>query len=235
MLNGGFPQIVSNLAKNNKLDDDTLEIYKTVIFSEFEKQKRSLPILKSILRKLYTSITTPLSYNNILLDSDSYSVKGVIDYLDILHYSFLSFQIGCLDMNKKIIFPKKEKKIYFIDGVILQVISNMFNIPMIDESKLAEQVVAYKLIRKFKNEWASYGFVDKLFYWKSKKQNEVDFVFYKDSKPFGIEVKYQNIVSGWDLMGIKKGIGKGILITKNVFRYSDIPAIPLWAFLYCDV
>jgi len=231
MLDGGFPKAVSDLVKYGRLDNETLDVFNSVIFSEFEKQKRQVSTLKSILRKLYLGLITPLSYNNISADSDVYSAAGAKEYLDILHSSFLSFPLGCLDLHKKEAFPKKDRKFYFIDSIELKIISEMFQLPMPEEPKMAEHVVASSLIRRFREKWASYGFIDQLFYWKSSKGKEIDFVFFHKGKPFGIEVKYQNLVSGWDEMSIKRGIGKGLLVTRNIFEYREIPRMPLWAFL----
>ena len=231
MLNGGFPRVVSDLVKHGHLDEETLDIFKSVMFSEFEKQRRQVSTLKSILRKLYMGVATPLSYNSIFADSDIYSAKGAKEYIDILHSCFLNFPLGCLDLNKKMSFPKKDKKFYFTDSIELRVVAEMFQLPMPEESRMAEHIVASNLVRKFRKGWASYGFIDQLFYWKSSKGKEIDFVFFQDGKPFGIEIKYQNIISGWDEMSIKRGIGKGLLVTRNTFEYGDIPKLPLWSFL----
>ena len=65
----------------------------------------------------------------------------------------------------------------------------------------------------------------------ASNNKEIDFVLYKNNKPFGFEVKYQNNVSGWDEMSIQKGLGNGVLITRNCFEYGDVSKLPLWAFL----
>jgi predicted AAA+ superfamily ATPase len=96
-------------------------------------------------------------------------------------------------------------------------------------------MTAVHLGRLFLKEWADIGILNELFYWKSSKGNEVDFIIFLDDKPFGIEVKYQNIVSKWDEMSIRKGIGRGMVITRDVFEYGEIPKIPLWAFLLLDM
>jgi hypothetical protein len=36
-------------------------------------------------------------------------------------------------------------------------------------------------------------------------------------------------------MSIRKGIGRGMIITKDIFEYGEIPKIPLWAFLLLDM
>ena len=124
---------------------------------------------------------------------------------------------------------------YFIDPVIFRILQGKFQDPFPPDSNLAENLAAVQTGRFFLNEWANTGMLNSLFYWKSAKGNEVDFVIYLDGKPFGLEVKYKDIVSKWDEISIRKGIGKGIIITKDSFEWGEIPKIPLWAFLLLDV
>ena len=44
-------------------------------------------------------------------------------------------------------------------------------------------------------------------------------------------MKYQSSVSGWDELSIVKGIGTGILVTREAFKFAAVPRIPLLAFL----
>jgi predicted AAA+ superfamily ATPase len=73
--------------------------------------------------------------------------------------------------------------------------------------------------------------VDDLHYWRSSTGREVDFVIEQDRRFHGIEVKYQTAVSGWDELSIAKGIGRGLLVTRDAFELAAIPRIPVWAFL----
>ena len=77
------------------------------------------------------------------------------------------------------------------------------------------------------------SFLDSLYYWRSRKGKEVDFVFYlaQGTEPFGVEVKYQGRLSGWDEQSIQKGIGRGLLVTRDSFKWGKVCHIPLWAFL----
>ena len=61
----------------------------------------------------------------------------------------------------------------------------------------------------------------------------MDFVCLKSlsGEPFGVEVKYQERVSGWDEQSISKGIGRGLLVTRDSFKWGNVCHIPLWAFL----
>jgi predicted AAA+ superfamily ATPase len=121
--------------------------------------------------------------------------------------------------------------LYFVDPAFLDAIRAAFGFREPDEGTLAESAVAVALIRHFSTEWARWGHVDDLHYWRSSSGREVDFVIERDRLYHGIEVKYQNAVSGWDELSIAKGIGRGVLVTRDTFEFAAIPRIPLWAFL----
>lgn len=86
-------------------------------------------------------------------------------------------------------------------------------------------------MRHFAAEWARWGHVDDLHYWRSSSGREVDFVVDHDGRFHGIEVKFQRTVSGWDELSIARGIGAGLLVTRDAFEFAAIPRVPLWAFL----
>jgi hypothetical protein len=48
-------------------------------------------------------------------------------------------------------------------------------------------------------------------------------------------VKYQSRVSGWDEQSIARGIGQGLLITRETFEHAAVAKIPLWAFLLLSI
>jgi hypothetical protein len=50
-----------------------------------------------------------------------------------------------------------------------------------------------------------------------------------------VEVKYQARVSGWDEQSISKGIGRGVLVTRDAFKWGNVCHIPLWAFLLLEI
>jgi predicted AAA+ superfamily ATPase len=96
---------------------------------------------------------------------------------------------------------------------------------------LAEQATALAIVRSAAKSWAKWGHVDTLYYYRTSTGKEVDFVIERGGSWFGIEVKYQSRISGWDDLHILRSIGNGILITKDEFSFGKVPRIPLWAFL----
>lgn len=228
---GGFPRPISDFVKQGEISDETLLINQSVLFSEFEKYKKSINTLMQILGEVVKNISIPISFNTIMKNIELASAKTVKEYIEMLGFSYLGLIVPCVDISKRRIFSKKDKKIYLIDPVVFRVLEDKFGMSFPTEGNLAENMVGVHIGRWYMKDWADKGVLDKVFYWKSRKGNEVDFVIFLDGKPFGIEVKYQNIVSPWDEMGVRRGIGRGMIVTKDFFKYGEIPKIPLWAFL----
>ena len=230
---GGFPLVVRDLVKKGKVSDDTLEVYRSVMFSEFEKQRRSVSLFLGLLRKLYDVLGCPVSFNSLTQDTGLRSNVVVQDYLSIFNSVFLGFMVPCLDIIKRRPYPKREKKFYSIDPIIWQIVAQSGALQPLPESLLAEQAVAVQLVRPMAHQWASLGSLEGLYYFKSRKGKEVDFVFFDTvaQMPFGVEVKYQSRISGWDEQSIAKGVGRGVLVSRDSFKWGQICHIPLWAFL----
>ena len=228
---GGFPGVVADVKAHGDIGETTRETLLAIVSSEIEKQRRSTATLRMILQALYKAMPNPISLNRIAASQNIPSAATVKDYLEILHASFVTFPVAPLDISKRVAFPRKDRKYYFVDPAFLDAIRAAFGFREPDEASLAESAVAVALIRHFSTEWARWGHVDDLHYWRSSSGREVDFVIERDRLYHGIEVKYQNAVSGWDELSIAKGIGKGVLVTRDTFEFAAIPRIPLWAFL----
>jgi len=145
--------------------------------------------------------------------------------------------VPCIDLVHHRPYPKREKKFYAIDPVLWKITAEGAGLPAVQEAVLAEQSVAVHLTRPLADRWAELGSLEELYYFRSRKGKEVDFVTFgiPDGAPFGVEVKYQTRVSGWDEQSISKGIGNGILVTRDSFKWGRVCHIPVWAFLLLDI
>lgn len=228
---GGMPAVVSDFKAARGIAETTRETMLGVVSSEIEKQRRSTATLRMILSALYDAMPNPISLNRIASSQNIPSAATVKDYLEILHASFVSFPVAPLDISKRIAFPRKDKKYYFIDPSFLEAIRAALGLREPSEACLAESAVAVAMIRHFAREWARWGHVEALHYWRSSSGREVDFVVERENRFHGIEVKYQGSISGWDELSIVKGIGRGVLVTRDAFEFAAVPRIPLWAFL----
>jgi len=230
---GGFPLAVADLVGEGAVKDDTLDVYKSVIFSEFEKQRRSASLFLGLMRKLYAVLGSPVSYNSLTQDTGCRSNIVVQDYLGIFSAAFLGFMVPCIDMANRRPYPKREKKFYSIDPILWETVAQSLALRPMPQSVLAEQAVAVHLVHPLADQWASLGSLEGLYYFRSRTGKEVDFVFFEGpgGPPLGVEVKYQSHISGWDEQSISKGIGRGILVTQDSFKWNKVCHIPIWAFL----
>ena len=188
-----------------------------------------------VLSALYGAMPNPISLNRIASSQNIPSAATVKDYLEILHSSFVSFPVAPLDFSKKVALPRKDRKYYFIDPAFADGIRFAFGLQELAEASLAESAVAVFMVRHFAKEWARWGHVKGLYYWRASSGREVDFVIERDHAFHGIEVKHQTQVSGWDELSIVRGIGRGVLVTRDTFEFGKVPRIPLWAFLLLEL
>jgi uncharacterized protein len=233
---GGFPMVVADLVGTGSVTKQTMEVYRSVLLSEFEKQRRKVSLILSLMRKIYTVLGTPVSYNSLTQDTGCRSNAVVQDYLEIFNAAFLGFVLPCIDLTHRRPYPKREKKFYAIDPIVWKVVAGGAGLTPVHEAILAEHAVATYLVRPLANTWADLGSLDGLYYFRSRKGREVDFVHFvtPTGHPFGVEVKYQSRVSGWDEQSIAKGIGQGVLVTRDSFKWNKVCHIPLGAFLLLE-
>ena len=140
-----------------------------------------------------------------------------------------------------------DKKVYILNPFIFHALNSWLINPAKDpfecskeyllyseeKSKLIESVVGDHLNRAAHNIRPADTFDPSnfIFYSKTKKGYEVDFVFRTDELCSGIEVKYQNSINSEDLKGIIK-LGKGCIISKTAFEQKNkITIIPVSLFL----
>ena len=166
------------------------------------------------------------------IDTPSYNT--VREYIELLADSFLVSILYFLDRNKKVANPNKGKKFYFIDPLVLNLARHEVSLRTGQEFSLAvEGAVAAHLVRNFENRlFEGFGSMEKVFYWRSAKGKEVDFVVLHGESLLPVEVKYQGIINRSDYTTMKRSFGRGILVTKNTFFLDErIIGIPAPVFL----
>ncbi len=237
LICGGFLESINSLFNNNLINEETFERYISVIFSEIEKVKKSRVISKNILSSIVDSLSSTISWNTLAKKSGNISTNTLIDYIITFADSFTLYYLEHFDKNKLTGNPAKEKKLYFFDPFYYHIISRIINLPYtkINKSTLIESLIGAHLIRNFEQGiYQGFSNIEKIFYWKSTKGKEIDFILSKSKKNIiPIEVKYQNVINPIDYITIKKSFKKGIVVSKNTFSIEkDIVIIPASCFLY---
>lgn len=223
LLMGGFPDVFfrEKEFKTKVLAqyfDDIL--YKDIVdrYSLNSQKARDFAIY------LMTNFTGMISLRN-LRNSLGLSYESIKDYLSYYKDAFLFFTIDHFSYSMKE-QKTNPSKLYCIDNGLRNAVSFKFSK---DEGKLAENLVCVALKGREKN----------IYYWRSAKQNEIDFVVKENDQSLSaINVSYTDDINEREikpLLDFKKKFKKTkhlMILTKNLEKYeNDISFIPLWKWL----
>ena len=162
---GGFPEVL-------KINDTTLleQYFKDILYRDVISRYsiRNVREIKELTLYMASNTGTIQSYNNMKDLIGVKSINTVKNYLDALSDVFLFFYIDLFaySIKRQIYNPSK---IFCIDTAICNTISFKFSQNL---GHLYENIVFLELMRR--NE--------EVFYWKSEKGREVDFVIKKGLK-----------------------------------------------------
>jgi len=235
---GGFLMAISDFIQTGSLSEQTLETYKTVVVSDFEKLKKDRIILRNIIRHLIDTLATPISWNGLAQDLGSVSVNTVKEYVQLLADSFSIFILEFLEKDHQQPSARKNKKLFPFDPFIYQVFANFAgkNLPesIEFESQKIEGIVGSALLRCTESElFQGFANLSSIFYWRSARGKEIDFVVIWNDKEVPIEVKYQSRIIPNDYTTIKRSFDEGLVLTRDAFFQDDtVIGLPVSCFLY---
>lgn len=159
---GGFPEVLRYGEIRTRYLTD---LYNAIIGKDIITRYniRHSKILKDMAAYLISNFSSYISYNKLKNIFNIKSVHTIENYVSYIEESYLIFQLFPFSFKVKEQFISP-KKIYAIDaGMINAVSSKTFD----NKSRLIENIVFMELLRTHGKE---------TFYYKSKQQEEVDFV-----------------------------------------------------------
>jgi len=210
---GGYPRAIYELM-DGEISLDTYEmIYNATIF-DITKLGRSERIALSIVLGILRRYGDRVSLNSLAKELEIGAHTTVRDYLELFEELFIGRNYFQADLKSFAPLLRKERKVYFIDPLVVNTFSRHFGFD-VDISKKIEGVVGEHLKRNFE----TYFFYGK---------REVDFV----TKRFGVEVKWQNKVKASDFPRV--GIKNKLLLSKKDMEFVEgrnLVIIPVPLFL----
>lgn len=172
---GGFPEVVNSSQKKELL----LTYFDDIITKDIEKRYRlkKSEKLRSLARFYLTNFSNPITFNSLttMLDTTVPTIEKYSSYLEEAHILFFIKRFS----NKVREQEKSPRKVYAIDVGLAKAIG----FKLTDNfGNLAENIVAIELRRRAleHQDWEVY-------YWKSQRQEEVDF-FVKEG------LKYKQLI-----------------------------------------
>jgi len=246
LITGGIMLAINDYHKTGKISPQIYEMYVKQILGDITRAGREEKTAKLIISSILKKMGNPISWNGIRVENDIASTPTVEQYVYVLRDLFVLNICYKIEMDGKQNLAGN-KKIYiqnpFIFNALYAALFDSTKDPYLvaqgnilsseKKSVLIESLVFNHLSRAFYNMRPSdiYDPADIIFYAKTNKGYEVDFVFKAQDILGGIEVKYQNTLNSGDFRGLIK-IGKGCLISKTEINQKNrMCTIPVSLFL----
>lgn len=187
LVYGYYPEVVTSAGEEKpvlmQLTDSYL--YKDVLaLGQLKKSDR----LVALLQALAYQVGSQVSYSE-LSRTVGIDVKTIESYIDVLEKSYIIFRLSSYSNNMRNEL-KHSKKIYFYDnGVRNALISNFSDVSMrADTGALWENFVIAERVKRnsYSQMWCN------SYFWRSKTQNEVDYIEEYDGQLHAYEFKYNS-------------------------------------------
>jgi len=186
LLFGFYPEVLNNKGKERKTLKNLVSsyLYRDILsFSEIRKPE----ILDNLLLALALQVGSEVNYNE-LAQTIGVNKITIQKYIDILEKGYIIFRLYSFSRNLRNEI-KRNRKIYFYDNGIRNMIIGNFN-PL----KLRTDVGALWenfLISERKKQNIYKETFARMYFWRTKQQQEIDLVEEKDGRIYGFEFKWK--------------------------------------------
>ena len=187
LIYGFYPDVLNN-------QGDEFEILQTLVNSYLYRDIlafsgiRKPEVLEKLLTALALHVGSEVNYNELAL-TVGIDKNTVSKYIDILEKGYVIFKLGTFSRNKRKEISTN-KKIYFYDNGVRNMILGDFK-PIesrLDKGALWENFLISERVKLLKYSKD----VTKFYFWRTKQQQEVDFVEEKEGVISGYEFKWSN-------------------------------------------
>lgn len=214
LLYGFYPDVLNNPGKEKIILKTLVNSYlfrDVLAFRDLKKPE----VLDKLLQALALQLGSEVNFNE-LASTVSVDKNTIAKYIDILEKSYVIFRLPSFNRNVRNEI-KKGRKIYFYDNGVRNAIIGNFN-PLdtrVDKGALWENFLISERLKQnhYKNTFA------KMYFWRTKQQQEIDFVEEVAGTVSGFEFKWSSARS----VNIPKTFtnaynAKSTVITRNNFR-----------------
>ena len=186
LIYGFYPEVLNNFGEEKEVLRELTAsyLYKDVLaLSGIRKPE----ILEKLLQALALQISQEVSYSELaqLIGVDK---KTISQYIDVLEKAFIIRRLGTFSKNLRNEI-KRNTKIYFLDlGIRNALLGNFTHIDLrTDKGYLWENFLIMERLKKISYEKK----FTKSYFWRTKQQQEIDYVEEEDGRIKGFEFKWQ--------------------------------------------
>jgi hypothetical protein len=247
LVTGGIPRSINEYSRTGKIAEGTYRTYVDVVKGDLMRYGMNENYLRQILEQILDTLGSPVGWSTLMKRTDVASSNTIESYVTALDSSFVVnffYRLNALERKPEY---AKEKRIIFSDPFFMHSLyawvsgKSPFNFAIGNlndsekKSKLIEQVVGEHCIRlgySLTTQKQLFEYKNRVMFWRSKEDRELDFVVLGDSDMIPIEVKFQRQISRTDLFAladfrkVTKSKG-GIILSKDTLEsrngYSIVP------------
>lgn len=185
LIYGMYPEILSHQEEQKELLQELVEsyLYKDIFTLGVIKKP---DIIHKLLQALAYQIGSEVSFNELgnMLKIDT---KTVISYIELLEQAFVIFRLGTFSRNLRNEI-KTNKKIYFYDNGVRNALINNFQPVSLrnDLGALWENFLISERKKMLEYQRIHTG----SYFWRTKFQQEIDYVEEYDGQVYGYEFKW---------------------------------------------
>lgn len=234
---GGFPAAVRDyLAEGTReVTDATVRALWDIIAGDVSRIGRDPAVAMKLLERLSISLGSPTSWTQLAEAIGVASPTTAEEYARTLAEAFELLVVYSWDTSRATRAPKKMKKLYAVDPIILRFPERItYSTRPPDLPLLVENIVALALFRSAERELVeAFPVPQALFYWRSAAGKEIDFLVGRAPVKLPVEVKYQQRITGRDTLVIRQSFGSGILLSRHTLDFSGpVKIAPAGLFLW---
>lgn len=187
LIYGSYPDVVTSNGEEKDVLKELTDsyLYKDIlIWNRINKSEA----LTKLLQALAFQLGNQVSYNELarIVGVDNQTIES---YIQLLEYAFIIFRLGSFSRNLRTEL-KKSKKIYFYDnGVRNAIIANFQQVELRqDTGALWENYLIAERVKynAYHNHWTN------SFFWRTRSQQEVDYIEEKDGEIQAFEFKWNS-------------------------------------------
>lgn len=213
LLYGFYPEVINNQGKERETLKNLVNsyLYRDILaFSDIRKPE----VLEKLLQALALQMGSEVNYNEIsqLVGINKVTVQK---YIEILEKGYIVFKLNSFSRNLRNEI-KQNRKIYFYDnGIRNMIIGNFSPLELrIDKGALWENFLVSERRKQnlYKDTFA------KMYFWRTKQQQEIDFVEERNGQIEGFKFKWINKNTKFPQPFIDTYKAKGLVIDRNNFR-----------------
>jgi uncharacterized protein len=186
LLYGFYPDVLNNVGDEISVLRNLVNsyLYKDVLsYSDIRKPE----VLDKLVQALALQVGSEVNYSELaqIVNVDKNTISK---YIDILQKGYIIFKLGSFSRNVRNEI-KTNKKIYFYDNGVRNMIIGNFN-PIelrTDKGALWENFLISERLKQIEYKQS----LARAYFWRTKQQQEVDFVEENSGKIFGYEFKWK--------------------------------------------